>query len=190
MNIRLFFEMLDTRVAELKQLGGGSEMIALQRQECYILANNFIGDPIYGNTYLTRMVRPFMDVMNAKIQEDIALSTNQDAETSKLKYLVFFLHDTNVSNFLRFLGYWISYGYDQHVKFASSVRLEVFRQKIEGKPYNINDYKVRVVYDNKEISLPYCKGFYCTFVELYNHVKDNLGEVKDAEHFCKHGKGE
>ena len=78
MDIRLFFEMLDTRVAELKQIGGGEEMIALQRQECFILANNFIGDPIYGNTYLTRMVRPFMDVMNAKILEDMKSSLSPD----------------------------------------------------------------------------------------------------------------
>ena len=42
-NVKAYFEMLDARVAELKQVGGGEEMIQMQRQECFILANNFIG---------------------------------------------------------------------------------------------------------------------------------------------------
>ena len=45
-NVKAYFEMLDARVAELKHIGGGEEMIQMQRQECFILANNFIGpDP-------------------------------------------------------------------------------------------------------------------------------------------------
>jgi hypothetical protein len=36
-------------VSELKQEGGGEEMIEMQRQECFILANNFVGDnPMFG----------------------------------------------------------------------------------------------------------------------------------------------
>ena len=49
--------------------------------------------------------------------------------SSPLKYLIFNLHDTNISNFLRFLGYWDSYGYDKHVRYASSVRLEILKEK-------------------------------------------------------------
>ena len=56
------------------------------------------------------------------MQEDIR------GEASDLKYLIFTLHDTNISNLLRFLGYWDKYGYSKHVKFASSVRFELFRQ--------------------------------------------------------------
>lgn len=58
-NLRDYFEMLDARVAELKHAGGGQEMIDLQRQECYILANNFIGDSdVPSKTYLSRMIIP------------------------------------------------------------------------------------------------------------------------------------
>jgi hypothetical protein len=61
--------------------------------------------------------------MTAKVMDDI-----MGEKPSKLKYLMFNLHDTNVSNFLRFLGYWRKYGYLKHVKFASSVRLEVLKE--------------------------------------------------------------
>ena len=56
-----YFEMLDARVAELKQVGGGEEMIELQRQECFILANNFESeDQRPSDAYLSRMVSPFV----------------------------------------------------------------------------------------------------------------------------------
>ena len=42
-NVKMYFEMLDARVAELKHAGGGGEMVNMQRQECFILANNFVG---------------------------------------------------------------------------------------------------------------------------------------------------
>ena len=59
-NVRDYFEMLDARVAELKQIGGGEEMMRMQRQECFILANNFVShDDTYSKTYLSRMVWPF-----------------------------------------------------------------------------------------------------------------------------------
>jgi hypothetical protein len=58
-NLRDYFEMLDARVAEYKQLGGHEEMANMQRQECFILANNFVGDDLPGKVYLSRMVIPF-----------------------------------------------------------------------------------------------------------------------------------
>lgn len=68
-NIKAYFEMLDARVAELKQVGGGEEMIQMQRQECFILANNFIGpNPKYGDTYLSKMIVPLYDVIMTKLQ--------------------------------------------------------------------------------------------------------------------------
>jgi hypothetical protein len=60
----MYFEMLDARVAELKHLGGGLEMNNLQRQECFILANNFVGtDERYGQVYLSRMITPIVQVL-------------------------------------------------------------------------------------------------------------------------------
>lgn len=137
-NLRDYFEMLDSRVAELKQIGGGEEMILMQRQECYILANNFIGkSDLYGDVYLSRMIVPFSQVMVAKVMEDM-LNTPK----SKLKYLHFNLHDTNISNFLRFLGYWESHGYKKHVKFGSSVRLEILKIKDQSeKTCHNKDYE-------------------------------------------------
>ena len=75
------------------------------------------------------MIVPLYDVIMAKLQEH----SNKDIRSaiglsqSSLKYLIFNLHDTNVSNFLRFLGYWSKYGYQSHVKFGSSVRLELVK---------------------------------------------------------------
>ena len=57
----MYFEMLDARVAELKHYPGGGElMMNYQRQECFILANNFVGnDARFSQTYLSKMVVPF-----------------------------------------------------------------------------------------------------------------------------------
>ena len=61
-----------------------------------------------------------MDMAPMKAPEDII---------SKLKYVIFNLHDTNISNFLRFLGYWETYGYGKQVGYASSVRVELIKEK-------------------------------------------------------------
>ena len=71
-NIRSFFEMLDARVAEIKHSMKESEKLAdYQRQECFILANNFIGDDTKpSDVYLSRMIVPFTRVMRNKIKQD------------------------------------------------------------------------------------------------------------------------
>jgi len=135
-NIRDYFEQLDARVAELKQAGGGPEMTIMQRQECFILANNFIGDDeTPSKVYLHRMIEPFTRVMTAKMSMDMA-NVPMDDPAFKLKYLIFNLHDTNVSNFLRYLGYWKAHGYRRHVKFGSSVRLELIKRNMKMMSVN------------------------------------------------------
>jgi hypothetical protein len=67
---------------------------------------------------------------------------------SNLKYLLYNLHDINISNLLRFLGYWTKNGYQKHVKYASSVRIEVIRSRHARL---FEDYLVRFVYDDEEI---------------------------------------
>jgi hypothetical protein len=108
-------------------------------------------------------------------------------EKSSLKYLVFNLHDTNISNFLRFLGYWEAYGYSQHVKYASSVRLELLKESnrdYDSSP-NIGIYYIRIVYDDQEIKLPFCKGLYCKFEEFTDHVTEGLmSDLNEAEEYC------
>jgi hypothetical protein len=52
--------MLDARVAELKHAGGDEELENMQRQECFLLANTFVGeDEMYGKVFLSRMIVPF-----------------------------------------------------------------------------------------------------------------------------------
>ena len=44
-DLRTYFQMLDSRVSELKHAGQDREqMMLMQKQECFILANNFISD--------------------------------------------------------------------------------------------------------------------------------------------------
>jgi hypothetical protein len=93
---------------------------------------------------------------------------------SNLKYVLFNVHDTNLSNFLRFVGYWDKYSWDKHVKFGSSIRLELFRQKIPGKPKASSDYLLRVVYDNEDIRPVFCKDLHCTLDEFSEYVQANL----------------
>ena len=180
-NVRDYFEMLDARVAELKQIGGGEEMMQMQRQECFILANNFVSDDdTYSKTYLSRMVLPFTQVLRNRLEQDL-----HGKPLSELKYLVFNLHDTNLSNFLRFLGYWEKYGYHNHVKYASSIRLELFKKRGQ-KASSVDDYRLRVVFDNKEVHLPFCKEKYCTFAEYLEHTSKNLmPSLEAADEFCK-----
>jgi hypothetical protein len=79
---------------------------------------------MYGKVYLSRMIIPFSQVITSKVMEDLL----KIGKPSKLKYLYFNLHDTNISNFLRFLGYWENYGYKKFVRFSSSVRLEIIKR--------------------------------------------------------------
>ena len=70
-NVRDYFEMLDARIAEMKHAGGHPDLPNMQRQECFILANNFISDDERpSQTYLSRMVVPFSQVLTAKVFEE------------------------------------------------------------------------------------------------------------------------
>jgi hypothetical protein len=105
---------------------------------------------------------------------------------SSLKYIIFNLHDTNISNFLRFLGYWRKHGYKSHVKFGSSVRLELVKDIFQGYKNDIDAYKIRIVYDDVEIHLPFCKSSLCTAAEFSAHVRTNLQpDLAKADEFCK-----
>ena len=115
---------------------------------------------------------------------------------------MFNLHDTNISNFLRFLGYWKKSGYTKFVKFGSSVRLELVKQNMKNKSENprwqylldqdnflvMETYFVRVVYDDEEIRLPFCESNYCSLSEFINHLTDSLELSVDIDKYCDHGK--
>lgn len=71
-NIRDFFNLIDARISEHKHFGGSEEMLNLQRQECIILANNFIGDDdMHGKVYLSRMIVPFTQILKSKVTQHI-----------------------------------------------------------------------------------------------------------------------
>ena len=161
-NLRTYFEMIDARTAELyhKFQGPNPEGDNLQRQECFILANHFMGeDPVPFHAFISRMLVPVLRVFVAKIIEDM-----HSTETP-LKYIIFNLHDFQISNLLTYLGYWETYGFQKQVSYASSVRFELMRAnnknyfpddiEDEDDVYNYvpewfdptDEYFLRIVYD-------------------------------------------
>ena len=56
------------------------------------------------------MIEPITKVLSARMYMDI-LQVKDDSAAFRLKYLMFNLHDTNISNFLRYLGFWKMHGY-------------------------------------------------------------------------------
>ena len=107
-----------------------------------------------------------------------------DNNRSSLKYLIFNLHDTNISNFLRFLGFWDKHGYSKHVRYASSIRLEILKEE-KVHQVDLSNYYIRVVYDDEEIHLPFCQGIYCKFEEMTDHISKHLiTDLTEAERYC------
>ena len=129
--------MLDALIAEMYHLQlPGIELF--QEQECFILANNFYGpDEEPSKVYLTRTLWPLLETL-----QNVIKNRNEGNE-DPLKYLVLNVHETNVSNFLRFLGYWEAFGYKKFTKFSSSVRLELI---LDG-----DDYLIQIVYDDEVV---------------------------------------
>jgi len=84
-----------------------------------------------------------------------------------LKYLHISFHDTNLSNILRFLQYFDTHGYDKYVRFSSSVRFEIMKDKFANN--DSRAFWIRIVFDNEEVKLPFCKQTYCTYNEFKNY---------------------
>jgi hypothetical protein len=60
---------------------------------------------------------------------------------------------------LRFLQYFDVYGYHKYVRYSSSIRFEILHEensKFLEPPYTENQFKVRIVFDDEEIKLPFC----------------------------------
>lgn len=73
--------------------------------------------------YLSRMLTPVTQIF------DNVINLRRKIESLDLKYILINLHDTNISNILRFLGYFDKNGYDKFVRFSSSVRFELLIDK-------------------------------------------------------------
>ena len=47
-------------------------------------------------------------------------------------------------------------------------------------------YKLRFVYDDEEIHLPFCKSLYCNFEEFTDYLISNLMvDLEEADQYCK-----
>jgi len=88
------------------------------------------------------------------------------------------MHDTNLSNTLRFLGYFDDRGYFKVVRFSSSLRFEVIF---------IDDvYRIRTVFDGLELHHSFCSDKYCDSEEFLQYFKDNLiFDFDTLDAFCE-----
>ena len=103
----------------------------------------------------------------------------------RLRYLILNVHETNVANFLRFLGYWDEYGYEKFTRFSSSVRVELISRK--ERFWQIA-YYVRVIYDDEVIKLPWCnnQGYLCPATEFIQYFENNLISDKGyIDQYCE-----
>jgi len=134
--------------------------------------------------YLSRMVKPMLDVFSHAIELD------QAGLKSDLKYLILNLHDTNVSNFLRFLGYFEAHGYDKFVRFSSSVRIELTLTDSKAEKPIDEKYFVTFFYDDEKINFTFCKKGKCTFADFREFIERQLIDLEIAEAYCDGNMGE
>jgi len=82
-------------------------------------------DEEHRDIYQTRMFMPIAEVLGFVI----TFKQYGKGWEDRLKYLILNVHEMNIANLLKFLGYWDEYGYEKDVKFSSSVRLELISRK-------------------------------------------------------------
>ena len=184
--LRQYFQLIDATVAEMYQTDH-PDIRKFQRQECFILANNFVGpETIHADIFVSRVLAPtFHMVENAKLRKDKKLEHS-------LKYLQVTFHDTNLSNLLRFLKYFDTYGFQKFVRFSSSLRFELLRNvnDLNDDEHDNSEYRMRVVFDNEELQLPFCQELYCTYDEFKNYLTQNLiFDYQQVDQYCEGGMG-
>ena len=129
--------------------------------------------------FLSRMLMPMAEVLSKVI------SSREKKVVDHLKYLILNVHETNIANFLRFLGYWDAYGYDKFTRFSSSVRVELISRK--ERFWQIG-YYIRVIYDDEVIKLPWCSnnGYLCPATEFIQYFENNLIQDKTfIDQYCE-----
>jgi hypothetical protein len=169
-NVRQYWALVDAKVAEMYHLEH-PDIRKLQRQECFILANNFIGeDETHANMFVSRFLMPMINLFDNVIENEA------NKWEVQLKYIIINFHDTNLSNLLRFIEYFSTYGYHKYVKYSSSVRFEFLKEVNLNSEVTelVETFRIRVVFDGEEIKLPYCEDIYCKYEEFRKHFTDNL----------------
>ena len=80
------------------------------------------------------------------------------------------VHNTNIANFLRFLGYWDEFGYEKNTSFSSSIRLELVVKKEQDQSEKLY---IQFIYDDLRIKFPWCndsQGYFCAFDEFIEYA--------------------
>ncbi len=134
--------------------------------------------------FVSRVLVPMFKMMeNAKHRKDNDIIHD-------LKYLLVTFHDTNLSNLLRFLKYFDTYGFDKFVRFSSSLRFELLRDK-KSLDKSDKQYRMRVVFDNEDIKLPFCSDTICDYTEFKEYLYKNLiFDYNEVEKYCSGGMGD
>lgn len=106
----------------------------------FILANNFEADSKeYENMYQTMMLEPLAQVLgNVK-------TLGEEGREILPKYIVHGVHDLNLAQLLKFVGYYQLYkDKAKPIVFASSIRFELLQSKSKS-----SDFKIRVIFDDE-----------------------------------------
>ena len=94
------------------------------------------------------------------------------------------VREANVVQFLRFLGYWETFGYDKPTHFSSSVRIELV-VRVERDLFE--EFYVQFIYDEEVLKMPWCKnnGYLCPIDDLIKRATDILNlDSNYVDSFC------
>ena len=98
-------------------------MVEYQKQLTYLLANNFINNLTEEKVNVSKLLGPFLQMILHKGHDDF-----WNVKTD-LKYVIFAMHDFNLAQVLKYLGYYDNYGYQgRPLGFASSLRVELLKE--------------------------------------------------------------
>ncbi len=135
--------------------------------------------------FVSRVLVPMLNVL-----ENVKSKINT-GEKFDLKLLLVTFHDTNLSNLLRFLKYFDTYGFEKFVRFSSSLRFELLKDKNSKESDGEGSYAVRIVFDNEELKLPFCAKSICEYSEFKTYLENNLIiDYGKIDEYCDGGMGD
>ena len=140
-------------------------------------------ETIHADIFVSRVLVPTFDLLENVIKN---IDTNTPFD---MKFLQITFHDTNLSNLLRFLKYFDTYGFEKFVRFSSSLRIELLKdindKEGNSDPNNYSEYRFRVNFDNEDLQLPFCTDLYCSYDEFMKYMRDNLVfDYGEVEKYC------
>lgn len=126
---------------------------------------------------MSPIFRNILSWMQKKIQLDIEGKENYIGYDAP-KFIMYSAHDSTVGAFEAFMK--AVFGYEViYAKFAANAHLELLRTEVPaGTAIKESDYKVRYLFDDKEISV-------MPFTEFKNTINGKLKTAEEIETFCK-----